>query len=120
MEQGMLGEPDPLDVVVGELRKLPGWPADDVKDREFVAELLQRHPGVDLASEAYQWRVWMADHQQKKEVKPRARFVRWVVNSATFRSERQTARKDRGRPSRTAPAGREQFGDESSTSLAGW
>lgn len=120
MEQGMLGGPDMLDQVVAELRKYPGWPADDVKDRQFVAELQAKYPQTVLLDEAYQWRAWMLDHDQKKEVKPRARFVRWVVNAAAFRSERQSARKDRTRQSRTAPARRELFGEQSSSGLAGW
>lgn len=122
MEQGMLGGPDAIDQVVDELRKYESWPADPVKDRQFVAELQGKYPNVVLLDEAYQWRMWMLDHDQKKEVKPRARFVRWVVNAATFRSEREAARKNRKGPgrSRTAPAGREQFGEDSSTSLARW
>jgi hypothetical protein len=118
--QEMLGGEDALDQVVTELRKYEGWPADDVRDRQFVAELKQKYPHIVLLDEAYQWRTWMLDHNQKREVKPRARFVRWVVNAATFRSEREAARKDRKNKSRTAPAGREQFGEHSSLGLAGW
>jgi hypothetical protein len=119
----LLGGEDPLDAVVEELRKLPGWPADDVRDREFVAELARKYPGMVLSEEAYAWRTWMLDHKQKKEVKPRARFVTWVRNSADFRRDREAARKDRkntGRASRTAPARPEQFGEQSSQSLSGW
>jgi hypothetical protein len=118
--ENLLGGADPLDEIVAELRKYDGWPADDVRDRQFAKELLDKYPGLDLKSEAFQWRTWMLDHQQKREVKPRARFVRWVVNAATFRSERTAVRKNRTHTSRTAPARAEAFGSQSSTELAGW
>lgn len=119
MTEALFG-PDPLDEVVAELRRVPGWPADDRRDREFVAELQQKYPGVSLKDEAFHWKTWMEDNKPKKEVKPRARFLTWVRNSATFRSEREAGRKNRTHQSRTAPARAEQFGTESSTALGGW
>lgn len=120
MQLDLLGGQDPLDEIVAELRKYDGWPADDVKDRQFARDLLEKYPTLDLKDEAFAWRTWMLDHSQKKEVKPRARFVRWVVNASTFRSERSAVRKNRKNTSRTAPARAEAFGSQSSTELAGW
>lgn len=116
----LLGGEDPLDKIVAELRQYEAWPADDVKDRQFVADLQKRYPGVDLGNEAFQWRMWMQDHTQKKEVKPRARFTRWIANSLAFGSERRAGSQNRKNQSRTAPARAEQFGSESSTQLTGW
>lgn len=116
----LLGGEDPLDGVVAELRQYPNWPADDTKDRKFVAELAAKYPQSNLLQEAFGWRVWMMDHNQKKEVKPRARFVTWIRNSESYRLNAASTRKNRKNTSRTAPARPESFGAESSSRLSGW
>lgn len=119
-QQSLLGGEDPLDAVVTELRKYENWPVDDGKDRKFVAELAQKYPKADLLTEAFNWVVWMMDHNQKKEVKPRARFVTWIRNSQSYRLNAASSGKNRKNSSRTAPARPESFGAESSARLSGW
>lgn len=120
--ENLFGETDRLDAVVTELRKYPGWPSDDTKDREFAREILATFTGLNVEAEILAWRTWMMDHEQKKQVKPRARFLRWL----------RTARGDFGRhggadragaPQRrtsTTARGVDAFGHESSSALGRW
>ncbi|QOP66219.1 hypothetical protein SEA_DANIELLEIGNACE_79 [Arthrobacter phage DanielleIgnace] len=116
----LLGGEDPIDEIVAELRKQPGWPADDVKDRQFVADLMKKYPQINLSEEAFKWRAWMMDHNQKKEVKPRARFLRWIGNATAFGRQPEARSQNRRNSSKTAPARAEQFGTQSSQELSGW
>lgn len=119
LEMLLFGTVDPLDEILAELRKYPAWPADDKTDRPFLQDLHRKYGSVDLKEEAFKWRIWMMDHKQSKEVKPRARFANWVRNSEGKRPARPGAGKNRTNKIRIAPARREEFG-ESSKSLGSW
>jgi hypothetical protein len=118
-DDALFGEADRLDGIVAALRRYPDWPADDLKDRAFAAEIVEAFPGIDIESEVLAWRTWMMDHETKKQVRPRARFLRWL----------RGARGDFGRPARSEGAGVrrtsttarsvESFGPES-RSLTRW
>lgn len=118
-ELDVLFGPDPLDEILAELRKYPGWPVDDKTDRPFLQDLHRKYGAADLKEEAFKWRVWMMDHKQPKEVKPRARFANWIRNSESRRVTRPGAGKNRTNKIRIAPARREEFG-ESSKQLGSW
>lgn len=87
----LIGEPDDLDRIVAALRAFPGWPSDEVKDREFVRQVRTLFPALDLAEQAALWRLWMIDHDEKgKEVRARARFTNWCRNAVKFGGSRGT------------------------------
>ena len=107
---------DPLDLIVAQLRRYPGWPADDIKDRTFAREILETFPSLDVIAEISAWRIWMMDHEQKKEVRPRARLHRWLRGArGDFGRGQQGKGAGGGRAGTTArPA--EAFGSESRSS----
>jgi hypothetical protein len=57
--------------------KVVRWPADPVRDRLMIEQLERKHPELDLRAEIEKWAAWMLDHEQKKEVRPRARLTTW-------------------------------------------
>lgn len=118
----MFDDPDRLDGIVAELRKYPGWPSDDVKDRAFAQEILSAFPMVDVEAEIQAWRIWMMDHEQKKQVRPRARFLRWLRGARGDFGGRSGATGPRTAQRRTSTVARsaDDFGSESSRSLGRW
>lgn len=117
----LFGGLDRLDVVVVELRKYPGWPADDAKDRAFAAEIMETFPGLNIAAECMAWRTWMMDHEQKRQVKPRARFLNWLRYARGDYGSRPTSSGTGSAQRRTSTAARpvDAFGPES-RALSRW
>lgn len=118
----LLGEPDDLDKIVAALREFPGWPNDDVKDREFARQLRKAYPGLDLIVEIRSWMIWMLDHDpQGKGVRVRARFNNWCKNAVRFGSARGTSGGVRSESRRASTRARsaDDFG-ETSEQLTRW
>lgn len=79
---------DPVDPILAELWRVPGWPKDPAKDEAFVRELLRQYPTIDLVSEIRKWAAWMLDHDSKGKVRHRARFHEWCRRAVEWRPGR--------------------------------
>jgi hypothetical protein len=102
---------------VAELRRVPGWPADPVKDEEYVRELQRQFPALALVEEIQAWAAWMLGHETKKKVRHHVRFRNWCTQSVRFRSRSRPgtgggAGSPVGRVG-AAPQGVDAFGSES-------
>lgn len=118
----LLGEPDELDTIVAALREFPGWPADDVKDREFARQLIKAYPGLDIMVEVRSWLIWMLDHEPAgKGVRVRARFNNWCRNAVRFGSTRGASTGVRSASGRAGTRARtaDEFG-ETTEQLTTW
>lgn len=90
---------DRYDGYVELLHAVPGWPADEVKDRMLVQQLLKQYPQMDLAGEISKWAAWMLDHESRKKVRHRARFANWCGNADRWSREGHRGRHGSGRTS---------------------
>ena len=107
-------------LVVAEIRRQPGWPVDDVKDRILARDLITQFPRLDLPLEITKWRAWMAEFEPKpgKKVNLRVRIVSWC--DRVRRGPAGPGSRARGRRTSTAPRPPAEFEQYRSTGLAGW
>jgi len=101
-------------LVVAELRKQPGWPADDTRDRMLARDLIGLFPRMNLPAVITAWRQWMADYQPKpgKRVNLRARIVTWCDRERSRPGRRPAGVAGdggAGRRARIAPCGPADF-----------
>lgn len=96
------------------------WPADDEMDRKFIAQLMRDNPGKDIGALIPAWVAWMMDHDSKKEVRPRARFQRWVATSGCRPGARQQGYGAAGARSGGARAGGTPAGAFSGSGYRDW
>lgn len=114
----LFGDPktERVDALVAELRKTPGWPVDDVRDRALIAELLEQFPTLDLADEFGAFRVWLLAKGTGKEVKSRGRYRRvrtWCARAVEYAGRRTGRTGLAARRTSTAPAPPSAFGESS-------
>lgn len=105
-------------LVVEECRKLPEWPADDVKDRMFALDLIESFPTANLPKLIASWRDdWGSRKAQIKDgkgVNLRARIKRWCSNDREWKRRGQPVAVTNSRVRRTgstAPRTAADFSD---------
>lgn len=92
--------------IVKELHKVKGYPADTDRDMEYVRDLKEQFPQLDLVEQARQWRAYMLDYDQKrrKGVNYRARFRVWCSKANDTRG-RASSRRSNGSAARRKSLG---------------
>ena len=88
MSEALFDVEDPVQPMLTELWKFPGWPVDEMADRTLLRDLCEQFPTLDLIEEIRKWRAWMLDHESKKKVRPRARLRRWCVTAVEIAARR--------------------------------
>lgn len=100
-------------VVVAKMQAVPGWPADDPRDRALARELIELHPRMNLPAELAAFTQWITDYKppRGKRVNYRARVVTWCNRAVSRPAGRAGVRGDRNARGRagTAPAGPAAF-----------
>ena len=94
MEEILFGQPDMADVLVEALWKVPGWPKDRDRDREFAHQLIREFPTMHLPNAVQDWQTWLLDHPEvgatgKKKVNWRSRFRTWCKNGVRYAQDRR-------------------------------
>jgi hypothetical protein len=114
-------------LVVDEVRKTKGWPADDALDRQLAIDLIETYPRQDIPAEIRTWRGWMADHEKRPTKRGARTGVRnWFKQGRKFAGRRRpVGRRDvpaangSTRRTSTAPRSDADFG-EAAGGLRAW
>jgi len=68
------------------LQSVAGYPFDAAKDLQFVRQLAEDFPDVDLLAEAKAWRTYKLDRPLEKKSNARSQFRNWVAKARQFQS----------------------------------
>lgn len=77
------------------LQSVAGYPFDEAKDLQFIRQLAEDFPDVDLLAEAKAWRTYKLDRPLEKKSNARSQFRNWLSKARQFRSRDTPRRQDR-------------------------
>ncbi len=77
------------------LQGIAGYPFDESKDLEFIRQLAEDFPDIDILAEAKAWRTYKLDRPLEKKSNARSQFRNWVSKSKQFKRVRDAPRQDR-------------------------